>query len=234
MWGAGAAASRASRRRCDAGDRRRIQLPRADRPGHPTDRAPPGGGPGARVRSGGGCAEGSPAGVGPGSAPAHRRVPRAPSRGGRGGGGRRSRLDTREARPVTVSDAERIERNMRALRDADLDAVLCALPSNVLLLSGYWPVVGTSIAVATRDGAVGLVTPADEADLAGRGWADATERFYAGVARSSHPIDRSGAAGAGADPAALGAGRRPARSRARPCAGTQLVRGDQSLRHRPA
>src|SRR3954471_16432124 len=176
MWGAGAAASRASRRRCDAGDRRRIQLPRADRPGHPTDRAPPGGGPGARVRSGEGCAEGSPAGVGPGSAPAHRRAPRAPSRGRRGGGGRRSRLDTRDARPVTVRDAERIERNMRALRDADLDAVLCALPSNVLLLSGYWPVVGTSIAVATRDGARS-VTPADEADLARRGWADATERF---------------------------------------------------------
>jgi Xaa-Pro aminopeptidase len=81
---------------------------------------------------------------------------------------------------VTVRDAERIERNMRALRDADLDAVLCALPSNVLLLSGYWPVVGTSIAVATRDGAVGLVTPTDEADLAGRGWADATERFTPG------------------------------------------------------
>src|SRR5437762_2097793 len=81
---------------------------------------------------------------------------------------------------MSTRDVERIERNMRALREADLDAVVCALPSNVLLLSGYWPVVGTSIAVATCDGAVGVVTPADEADLAGRGWADATERFMPG------------------------------------------------------
>lgn len=81
---------------------------------------------------------------------------------------------------MSVRDTERIERTVRALQEAKLDAVMCALPSNVLLLSGYWPVVGTSIAVVTREGAVGLVAPADEADLAATGWADTAERFAAG------------------------------------------------------
>jgi Xaa-Pro aminopeptidase len=72
-------------------------------------------------------------------------------------------------------DLERIERIELGLREAGLDALVCALPSNVLLLSGYWPVVGTSVAVATRDGTVGLVVPADEQDLAKAGWADVME-----------------------------------------------------------
>jgi Xaa-Pro aminopeptidase len=88
---------------------------------------------------------------------------------------------------MTVRDTERIERTVRALREAKLDAVMCALPSNVLLLSGYWPVVGASIAVVTREGAVGLVAPADEADLAATGWADTAERFAPGRSIASPP-----------------------------------------------
>jgi Xaa-Pro dipeptidase len=57
-----------------------------------------------------------------------------------------------------------------ALIAAEIDAVVCTLPSNVLLLSGYWPVVGTSLSVATRAGDVALVMPEDEASLAGTGW----------------------------------------------------------------
>jgi Xaa-Pro aminopeptidase len=79
-----------------------------------------------------------------------------------------------------VRDDERVERIVRALERAGMDAVLCALPSNVLLLSGYWPVVGTCVAVATREGAVGLAVPEDESDLAAAGWADATEHFTPG------------------------------------------------------
>src|SRR5438477_342865 len=66
---------------------------------------------------------------------------------------------------MAIRDAERLERIQLALREARLDALVCALPSNVLLVSGYWPVVGTSVAVATRDGAVGLAVPDDEDDL---------------------------------------------------------------------
>jgi len=58
----------------------------------------------------------------------------------------------------------------------------------VLLLSGYWPVVGTSIAVATREGAIGLAVPEDETDLAVAGWADTTERFTAGSLERLAPL----------------------------------------------
>jgi hypothetical protein len=56
---------------------------------------------------------------------------------------------------------------------------VCGLRANVLLLSGYWPVIGSALAVATRDGAVALIVPADEAELASTGWADATHTFDA-------------------------------------------------------
>ena len=65
-----------------------------------------------------------------------------------------------------------------ALGDARLEALVCSLPENVLLLSGYWPVVGTSIAVATAGGDISLLVPTDEHDLAAHGWAT-TVRAYA-------------------------------------------------------
>jgi len=87
-----------------------------------------------------------------------------------------------------MRDSERVERIVHALERAGLDGLVCALPSNVLLLSGYWPVVGTSIAVATREGGIGLVVPTDESDLAAGGWADATEQFEAGSLERLAPL----------------------------------------------
>ena len=63
-------------------------------------------------------------------------------------------------------DAERHARTVSALREANLDAFICSLPSNVLLLSGYWPVMGTTVAVFRSDGQVHLLTPEDEARAA--------------------------------------------------------------------
>jgi Xaa-Pro dipeptidase len=77
-------------------------------------------------------------------------------------------------------DQQRIERNQLALKDAGLDALVCTLPMNVLLLSGYWPVVGTSIAIFTSDGGVTVLTPEDEKELAARGWADDVRTFTPG------------------------------------------------------
>ena len=51
------------------------------------------------------------------------------------------------------------------LRGTEMDAIVSTFPSNILMLTGYWPVVGTSIAVATRDGAMDLVVPRDEENL---------------------------------------------------------------------
>lgn len=63
-------------------------------------------------------------------------------------------------------DAERIERLQEAMKEAGLDALAVGLPVNVLLLTGYFPVVGQSFAVVTREGELTLYAPEDERDLA--------------------------------------------------------------------
>ena len=70
---------------------------------------------------------------------------------------------------------ERLARVQDALKSANLDAVLCTLPSNVLMLSGYWPVIGTGMAVATADGINLLLAPQDELQFAEHGWASRIE-----------------------------------------------------------
>ena len=77
-------------------------------------------------------------------------------------------------------DSERVERISQALRAEGLDAIVCTLPANVLLLTGYWPVIGSAIALAGRDGGVGLLAPADERDLAMTGRADILHTFSPG------------------------------------------------------
>src|SRR5579871_4374516 len=61
-----------------------------------------------------------------------------------------------------VQSAERLARIREALVESGCDALLCTLPANVLLLSGYWPVVGSAVAVANRDGRVVVLAPDDE------------------------------------------------------------------------
>lgn len=63
-------------------------------------------------------------------------------------------------------DHERIERMRAALREAELDAVVCRLPENVLMLTTYWPRSGNSYAVLRSDGDVTLIVPDGEAELA--------------------------------------------------------------------
>ncbi|HLV79078.1 MAG TPA: M24 family metallopeptidase [Chthonomonadaceae bacterium] len=77
-------------------------------------------------------------------------------------------------------DEERVERICQALRKAGWKAFVCSLPRDVLMLSGYWPVVGNAIAVATWEGQVRVLAPEDERDLAEAGWADAVHTFAAG------------------------------------------------------
>ncbi|HSV15047.1 MAG TPA: Xaa-Pro peptidase family protein [Tepidisphaeraceae bacterium] len=81
-----------------------------------------------------------------------------------------------QARPM---DALRGQRVTDALSAAGLDAVVCALPTNVLLLSGYWPIVGTGVIVAGRERRI-LLVPKDEQSLAERGHADEVRTFEPG------------------------------------------------------
>jgi Xaa-Pro dipeptidase len=79
-----------------------------------------------------------------------------------------------------LPDFERRRRVVDAMVEAGLDAVICALPANVLLLSGYWPVVGDALVLATREGQVALIAPEDEQELAQEGWADDLLTFQPG------------------------------------------------------
>ncbi len=63
-------------------------------------------------------------------------------------------------------DPERQERLRKALGEANLDALVCAAASDVLLLSGYWPVMSLSVAIFTADGECVLIVPQDEVHLA--------------------------------------------------------------------
>lgn len=63
-------------------------------------------------------------------------------------------------------DSERHDRILKSLAGSDLDGIVSITASTVLLLSGYWPVVGHSVAVAARSGEVVVLVPEDELDLA--------------------------------------------------------------------
>lgn len=76
-----------------------------------------------------------------------------------------------------MKDQERIGRIRDALVKAQLDALICSLSSHVLLLSGYWPVVSLSIAIATREGRIILFAPEDELGFTRHGWADDVQLF---------------------------------------------------------
>jgi Xaa-Pro aminopeptidase len=76
-----------------------------------------------------------------------------------------------------MRDTARIDRIGRALEGAGLDALIGTLPAHVLLLSGYWPIVGNALALVTRDGRTAIIAPQDEEELAEEGWADEVRTF---------------------------------------------------------
>jgi len=90
-----------------------------------------------------------------------------------------------------VRDKERAGRIQRVLSENNWDALVCTLPSNVLLLSGYWPVIGNAVAIFARDGAVIVVAPEDERELAGQGWADEVRTFEGGSLQNLKTISES-------------------------------------------
>ena len=73
--------------------------------------------------------------------------------------------------------SERVSRIKYALNGAKLDAVIVTLPSYVLMISGYWPVIGTALAVASREGEIAILAPEDELHFAEHSWADRVRTF---------------------------------------------------------
>ncbi len=58
-----------------------------------------------------------------------------------------------------MKDPQRDESIRRALEANGLDALVCRLPENVVLLAGYWPIIGRSAVVWPREGDPVLVAP---------------------------------------------------------------------------
>lgn len=74
-------------------------------------------------------------------------------------------------------DQERRDRVRRALAEAKLDALVCRLAENVVLLSGYYPQIGASLCLFPADGEPVLLMPRMENELADRGFV-ADRRLY--------------------------------------------------------
>ena len=92
-----------------------------------------------------------------------------------------------------VRNPERVEMVKQAIAVADCDAVVCALPVNVLMMSGYWPVVGTSLVVATREGAIILLVPEDEKELTENSWADEVRTYQPNsLHKLQSPVESAG------------------------------------------
>ena len=87
-----------------------------------------------------------------------------------------------------MRDAERVRRIEQELKEAQLDAIVCALPLHVLMVSGYWPVVGVSLVIATRDGRIVLLVPRDEEELTAAGWADEVHVFQPSSLSELRPL----------------------------------------------
>jgi Xaa-Pro aminopeptidase len=79
---------------------------------------------------------------------------------------------------------------LEVLKRSGLDAVVCGSASEVLLLTGYWPVLAASVAVFTAAGDVQVILPEDEVELAEES-SNATLVPYkpANLARLSSPME---------------------------------------------
>ena len=67
-------------------------------------------------------------------------------------------------------DNERVNRLKKIMAEAGVDVLLCRLPENVLYATGYWPVIGGSLAVVPANGDAVLILPHSELDYAAAGW----------------------------------------------------------------
>src|SRR5579864_7329547 len=54
---------------------------------------------------------------------------------------------------------DRVHRMRRAMEEACLDALVLRFPENVLLLSGFWPMIGAATLVFPREGDATLIAP---------------------------------------------------------------------------
>ena len=89
-----------------------------------------------------------------------------------------------------AADPERQASSVRAMRESNFDGLIAASPSEVLLLTGYWPVMAASVVVANADGGITVIVPEDEMELAEKtSWASLLPYKPAGLKTLKNPID---------------------------------------------
>lgn len=85
-------------------------------------------------------------------------------------------------------DPERLGRFRAALAGERLDALVCRLPENVLLLSGHWPLVGLSFLLFPLEGRPLIVVPhCDECEAREELWEADCTSFRFGVLNGDDP-----------------------------------------------
>jgi len=87
-------------------------------------------------------------------------------------------------------DTERIRRVREAMQSAVADALICRLPENVLMLSGYWPLVGWSFLVFPKDGEPTCIIPhTEEQETREELWGGECISFLFGVLGAGNPYE---------------------------------------------
>ncbi len=91
-----------------------------------------------------------------------------------------------------MRDSARHHRLVEALRTADLNALVCRLPENVLLLSGYWPMSGFSFVVYRADGEATLIVPSAEEAESADTWISDRQLFEWALVGAPDPYEQIG------------------------------------------
>ncbi len=68
------------------------------------------------------------------------------------------------------ADAQRLEMVRQKMQETGMDAMLCRLPQNVRMLTGYAPVLGNSFVLFPMEGDPVLIVPKSEEEMAREGW----------------------------------------------------------------
>ena len=89
---------------------------------------------------------------------------------------------------MTVSDEERLQRARVVLRESGLDGLICRLPEDVLMLSGYWPMNGFGLLIFPTEGEPVLLAPVAEAHLAADAWVSDVRTYSWGLVDSGDPF----------------------------------------------
>jgi len=86
-----------------------------------------------------------------------------------------------------AKDLIRIERTRKAMQQQEIDALVCRLPENIVMLTGYWPMNGFAFLVFPADKEPILIAPVPEEELAREGWVKDIRTFKWGLVDSGDP-----------------------------------------------